>query len=102
MTEVARIKAVRLTGCAYRFLVIPACLQQAGAGRNPVVETIHSRLSGNAHFFEALINPGRIYQSFLKQFSDNPSFKKWLGDTNFGATYREQGGQVAAGARYGR
>ena len=24
-----------------------------------------------------------------------------LGDTIFGATYREQGGQVAAGARYG-
>ena len=41
------------------------------------------------------------HTELFKQFSDNPSFKKWLGDTIFGATYREQGGQVAAGARYG-
>ena len=25
--------------------------------------------------------------SVMKQFSDNPSFKKWLGDSNFAATY---------------
>ena len=24
----------------------------------------------------------------FRQFSDNPSFKKWLGDTIFGVTYR--------------
>ena len=35
----AGIKAIRLPLCVYRFVVIPACacLQQAGAGRNPVV-----------------------------------------------------------------
>ena len=42
------------------------------------------------------------HTGLFKQFSDNPSFKKWLGDAIFGATYREQGGQVVAGARYGR
>ena len=41
------------------------------------------------------------HTELFKQFSDNPSFKKWLSDTIFGATYREQGGQVAAGTRYG-
>jgi len=28
------------------------------------------------------------HTELLQQFSDNPSFKKWLGDTVFGATYR--------------
>ena len=41
------------------------------------------------------------HTELFKQFSDNSSFKKWLGDTIFGATYQQQGGQVAAGARYG-
>ena len=36
------------------------------------------------------------HTELFKQFSDNPSFKKWLGDTIFGATYQEQGGQAAA------
>ena len=44
----------------------------------------------------------RARQQQLKQFSNNPSFKKWLGDTIFGATYQEQSGQVAVGARYRR
>ena len=29
------------------------------------------------------------HTELFKQFSDNPSFKKWLGDTIFGVTYRE-------------
>ena len=28
------------------------------------------------------------HTELFKQFSDNPSFKKWLGDTIFGATYQ--------------
>ncbi|MFI0434995.1 MAG: type I restriction endonuclease subunit R [Parachlamydiaceae bacterium] len=31
------------------------------------------------------------HTELFKQFSDNPSFKKWLSDTNFGATYNEKG-----------
>ena len=37
----------------------------------------------------------------FKQFSDNPSFKKWLGDTIFGVTY-QQAGQSVTGASHGR
>ena len=38
------------------------------------------------------------HTELFKQFSDNPSFKKWLGDTVFGATY-ESADQVGTGAR---
>ncbi len=30
------------------------------------------------------------HTELFKQFSDNPSFHKWLGDTIFGATYHPQ------------
>ena len=36
------------------------------------------------------------HTELLKQFSDNPSFKKWLGDTIFGVTFQQQSGQSAA------
>ena len=29
------------------------------------------------------------HTELFKQFSDNPSFKKWLSDTVFGVTYQE-------------
>ena len=29
------------------------------------------------------------HTELFKQFSDNPSFRKWLGDSNFTATYHE-------------
>ena len=38
------------------------------------------------------------HTELFKQFSDNPSFKKWLGDTIFGATYQSTD-QVGTGAR---
>ncbi len=38
------------------------------------------------------------HTELFKQFSDNPSFKKWLGDTIFGATYQSSD-QVGTGAR---
>ena len=31
------------------------------------------------------------HTELFKQFSDNPSFHKWLGDTVFGATYQKGG-----------
>lgn len=36
------------------------------------------------------------HTELFKQFSDNPSFKKWLGDTIFGATYSAKAGVGAA------
>jgi type I restriction enzyme, R subunit len=33
------------------------------------------------------------HTELFKQFSDNPSFNKWLSDTNFGATYNEKDSQ---------
>ena len=38
------------------------------------------------------------HTELFKQFSDKPSFKKWLGDTIFGATY-QSADQVGTGAR---
>lgn len=29
------------------------------------------------------------HTELFKQFSDNPSFRKWLGDSNFNATYND-------------
>ena len=37
----------------------------------------------------------------FKQFSDNPSFKKWLGDTTFGVTYQQDSGRTSPGANHG-
>ena len=42
------------------------------------------------------------HTELFKQFSDNPSFKKWLGDTIFGVTYQQQAEQIATGASHGR
>ncbi len=36
------------------------------------------------------------HTELFKQFSDNPSFKKWLGDTIFGATYQQNETQQRA------
>lgn len=38
----------------------------------------------------------------FKQFSDNSSFKKWLGDTIFRVTYQQQAEQSAMGTSHGR
>jgi type I restriction enzyme R subunit len=37
------------------------------------------------------------HTELFKQFSDNPSFNKWLGDTIFGATYQSSGHGVSKG-----
>ena len=59
-----------------------------------------ARIEHDAALQRVMLDLLADHTELFKQFSDNPSFKKWLGDTIFGATYREQGGQVAAGARY--
>ena len=42
------------------------------------------------------------HTQLFKQFSDNPSFEKWRGDTIFGAMYQQQVGQSTTGASHGR
>jgi type I restriction enzyme R subunit len=34
------------------------------------------------------------HTQLFKQFSDNPSFKKWMSDTIFGATYQPQVSEI--------
>lgn len=36
------------------------------------------------------------HTELFKQFSDNPSFKKWLGDTIFGVTYDDMAKKKSA------
>ena len=42
------------------------------------------------------------HNELFKQFSDSPSFKKWPGDTVFGATYQQSNDQSEARASHGR
>ena len=37
------------------------------------------------------------HTELFKQFSDNPSFKKWLGDSIFAATYEGNTNEASAG-----
>jgi len=47
----------------------------------------------NAALQRVMIDLLADHTESYKQFSDNPSFKKWLGDTIFGVTYQQQAGQ---------
>ena len=55
-----------------------------------------ARIEHDAALQRVMLDLLADHTELFKQFSDNPSFKKWLGDTIFGATYQEQGGQAAA------
>lgn len=76
--------------------------------RRVITEEIPSKVAGDSAYRNAMKNSdkqnariehdkalGRVIVELLgdhtelfKQFSDNPSFKKWLGDTIFGVTYQ--------------
>ena len=60
-----------------------------------------ARIEHDAALQRVMIDLLSDHTELFKQFSDNPSFKKWLGDTIFGATY-QQAGQSATGASHGR
>jgi type I restriction enzyme R subunit len=49
-----------------------------------------ARIEHDAALQRVMINLLADHTELFKQFSDNPSFKKWLGDTIFGATYHGQ------------
>jgi type I restriction enzyme R subunit len=60
-----------------------------------------ARIEHDAALQRVMIDLLADHTELFKQFSDNPSFKKWLGDTIFGATYQATG-QSASGASHGR
>ncbi|WP_302141366.1 type I restriction endonuclease subunit R [Halomonas alkalicola] len=50
-----------------------------------------ARIEHDAALQRVMIDLLSDHTELFKQFSDNPSFKKWLGDTIFGATYQDVG-----------
>jgi len=58
-----------------------------------------ARIEHDAALQRVMIELLADHTELFKQFSDNPSFKKWLGDTIFGATY-QSAGQSATGASH--
>jgi len=61
-----------------------------------------ARIEHDAALQRVMIEPLADHTELFKQSSDNPSFKRWLGDTIFGVTYQQQSEQSATGARHGR
>ncbi|MDD3554773.1 MAG: type I restriction endonuclease subunit R [Deltaproteobacteria bacterium] len=61
-----------------------------------------ARIEHDAALQRVMIDLLADYTELFKQFSDNPSFKKWLGDTVFGVTYQQQAGQSTIGASHGQ
>jgi type I restriction enzyme, R subunit len=49
-----------------------------------------ARIEHDAALQRVMIDLLADYTELFKQFSDNPLFKKWLGDTVFGVTYQEE------------
>ncbi|MBS62577.1 type I restriction endonuclease subunit R [Salinisphaera sp.] len=49
-----------------------------------------ARIEHDAALQRVVVDLLADHTELFKQFSDNPSFKKWLADTIFGATYREE------------
>ncbi len=52
-----------------------------------------ARIEHDAALQRVMIDLLADHTELFKQFSDNQSFKKWLGDTIFGVTYQQQAGQ---------
>ncbi len=50
-----------------------------------------ARLEHDRALQDVVIGMLKDHTELFKQFSDNPSFKKWLADTIFGVTYEETG-----------
>ena len=60
-----------------------------------------ARIEHDAALQRVMIDLLADHTELFKQFSDNPSFKKWLGDTIFGVTYQSDE-QAASGSVRGR
>lgn len=60
-----------------------------------------ARIEHDAALQRVMIDLLSDHTELFKQFSDNPSFKKWLGDIIFGVTY-QQSDQTATEVSHGR
>lgn len=83
---------------------IPAKVAADAAYRNAMRNNDRktARIEHDAALQRVMIDLLADHTELFKQFSDNPSFKKWLGDTIFGATYRQSADQSGARASHGR
>ncbi|MDO3376542.1 type I restriction endonuclease subunit R [Geoalkalibacter halelectricus] len=83
---------------------IPAKVATDAAYRNAMKNNDKktARIEHDAALQRVMIDLLSDHTELFKQFSDNPSFKKWLGDTIFGVTYQQQAGQSATRASHGR
>ena len=61
-----------------------------------------ARIEHDAALQRVMIELLADHTELFKQFSDNLSFKKWLGDTIFGATYQQQVGQSSTGVSHAK
>ena len=59
-----------------------------------------ARIEHDAALQRVMVDLLTDHTELFKQFSDNPSFKKWLGDTIFGATYQQQAQKTGAVAEH--
>jgi type I restriction enzyme R subunit len=78
---------------------IPAKVNSDAAYQNAMKNNDRktARIEHDAALQRVMIDLLSDHTELFKQFSDNPSFKKWLGDTIFGVTYQsaEQGSPAA-------
>ena len=83
---------------------IPANVSADAAYQNAMKNNAKktARIKHDAALQRVMIDLLADHTELFKQFSDNPSFKKWLGDTIFGVTYQQQSGQSATGESNGR
>ncbi|MFI5782701.1 type I restriction endonuclease subunit R [Nocardia sp. NPDC051570] len=70
---------------------IPAKVAADAAYRNAMKNNDKktARIEHDAALQRVMIDLLSDHTELFKQFSDNPSFKKWLGDTIFGVTYQQ-------------
>lgn len=82
---------------------IPAKVAADAAYRNAIKNNDKktARIEHDAALQRVMIDLLADHTELFKQFSDNPSFKKWLGDTIFGVTYQSTG-QISTEASEGR
>jgi len=82
---------------------IPAKVAADAAYRNAIKNNDKktARIEHDAALQRVMIDLLADHTELFKQFSDNPSFKKWLGDTIFGVTYHSTG-QISTEASEGR
>ena len=83
---------------------IPARVAEDAAYQNAMKNNDKktARIEHDAALQRVMINLLSDHTELFKQFSDNPSFRKWLSDTVFGVTYLQQTDKSTTGASHGR